>query len=342
MSVRAAIIGFGGMGKRHLSAYQAAGIEVVAIADANPAQLEQAKAQAPLTRLYTDAEKLFSAEAKRLEIVSVVTNSPAHAAVTIQAARQRIPNILCEKPMATNLRDARRMIDECQASGSRLAINYIRRWSKNHAELKRRLDAGLIGPLRHLYYQSGSTGLGNMGTVFFDAMRFYADSEAEWVMGFLDRTGTPNVRGPQFLDPGGYGMVHFRNGIRAFVDTSEDTGVRYVLHLVGAYGRVVIDELNNAWIIEARPEPERQKPLTLYTAPMEPVPFRLIEPWDVAALTSQVQTALVSGGPIACDGATGFKALELAMAFHASDQRGHERLMLPLSNGAMNLDIPFA
>lgn len=342
MPTRAAVLGFGGMGKRHLSAYRAAGIEVVAVADMNPRQLEQVKTEAPAARCYESTERLLTEEHGQLDVVSIVTNSPSHASLTIQAAQSGVPNILCEKPMATNLRDAHRMIEACRASGSRLAINHIRRWSRNHLELKRRLDDGLIGPLRHLYYQSGSAGLGNMGTLFFDTMRFYAESEVEWVLGFIDRTGTPSVRGPQFTDPGGYGILQFCNGIRAFLDTSEDTGVRYVLHLVGAYGRVVIDELQNTWTIETRPEPERRKPLTSYLAPMAPVPFHLVEPWDVVSLTSQAQAALVAGGPIACDGDTGFKALELAMAFHESDRRGHERLMLPLSDGAMDLDIPFA
>lgn len=269
MPTRAALLGFGGMGKRHLAACRMAGIDVVAIADTAAAAREQAKDQVPSARLYDNAERLLAAEARHVDVVSVVTNSPSHAALTIQAAQAGARNILCEKPMATNLRDARRMIDECRASGSRLAINHIRRWSSNHAELKRRLDAGLIGPLRHLYYQSGSTGLGNMGTVFFDTMRFYAGSEVDWVLGFIDRTGTPSVRGAQFVDPGGYGLLQFHNGIRAFLDTSEDTGVRYVLHLVGAYGRVVIDEVQNAWTIEARPDVERGKPLTNYLAAID-------------------------------------------------------------------------
>ncbi len=342
MSKRAAIIGFGSMGQRHLAAYRRAGIDVVAIADTSPGQLEQAKAQAGSARLYHDASELLRAEQDHLDVVSVVTNGPSHATVTIEAARARVPNILCEKPIATNLRDAQQMIDVCQQYGSRLAINHIRRWSRNHLELKRRLEAGLIGPLRHIYYQSGSTGLGNMGTVFFDTMRFYADSEVAWVVGFIDRTGTPSVRGTQFVDPAGYGLLQFQNGIRGFLDTSEDTGVRYLLHLVGVYGRVIVDELNNSWIVEARPEAERQKPLTLYVAPMERVPFDLDEAWDVVALTSQAQSTLVSGGPTTCDGEAGLKALEIALAFHASDRRNHQQVALPLVDGTTTLDIPFA
>jgi predicted dehydrogenase len=341
-TARAAIIGFGGMGKRHLAACRMAGVDVVAIADPQATALEQAKAQAPSARLYDSAEQLLTEEVGRVDLVSIVTNGPSHAPLTIQAARAGARNILCEKPMATNLRDAHRMIEACRTRGTRLAINHIRRWSRNHLELKRRLDDGLIGPLRHIYYQSGSTGLGNMGTVFFDTMRFYADSEAAWVLGFIDRTGTPRVRGPQFVDPGGYGLLQFQNGIRGFVDTSEDTGVRYVLHLVGAYGRVVIDELNNTWVVEARPQAERQQPLTLYVTPMEVVPFPVLEPWDVVALTSRALANLVSGAPVASDGATGLRALELAMAFHQSDRLGHQRVMVPLTDGAVTLDVPFA
>lgn len=339
---KAGIIGYGGMGVRHYAAYQKAGVDVVAICDRDKTKCATAASEHPGVQVYTDYARLYQAEKDNIDIVSIVTNSPSHASATIQAAKAGIKNILCEKPMATNLADARRMIEACKESGSRLAINYVRRWSPNHHKLKQLLDQGVIGQLRHIYIHSGSTGLGNVGSVFFDNMRFYADSEVDWVIGFIDQTGTPSPRGRQFIDPAGYGMVHFQNGVRAFLDTSEDTGVQYICELVGTHGRVVIDELSDEWRIRSRTNEDRSKPLTLYVLPMPAVPFELETRWDVVELTSKAQTALLSSETVACDGEQGFRALEIVMAFHVSERLDHRAVRLPLDAEALTLDFPFA
>ncbi|MFQ5872482.1 MAG: Gfo/Idh/MocA family protein [Dehalococcoidia bacterium] len=337
---QAAIIGFGGMGQRHYAAYQRIGAEVIAICDADSGKRDLLTSTYPVVRAYAHAHELLAEE--EVDIVSVATNGPGHAEVVIEAARQGIKNIFCEKPLATNLEDARRMIEVCAQQGSRLAVNHKHRWSPNHRKLKHLVDEGIIGPLRHLYVQCGSVGLGNMGVHFFDMMRFYTDSEVDWVIGVVDHTGTPNVRGPQFADPAGYGIISFKNGVRAFIDTSEDTGVQYVFELVGTYGRVVIDELNDCWSIKARSPKERGAPLTRYVTPMQEIPFALETPYDIVAMTASGLAELLSGGGISCAGEDGYRVLEVVMAFHLSDERGQERVLLPLEGEALKKDVPIA
>ena len=38
-----------------------------------------------------------------------------------------------------------------------------------------------------------------------------------------------------------------KDGTRCFIDSSEDTGVQYTFQIVGTYGRIIIDELNDIW-----------------------------------------------------------------------------------------------
>ncbi len=337
---KAAIIGFGGMGQRHKIAYQKLGVDVVAICDWDKEKICEIIPDYPTECTYDSYEEIL--ENKEIDILSVVTNGPTHAEVTVHAAEAGVKNIICEKPVATNLMDAQRVIEVCQKHNTCLAVNHIRRWSANHIKLKQVIEDGVIGKLRHIYFQCGSSGLGNNAIHYFDSMRFYTDSEIEWVIGFTDKIGTPNVRGTHFVDPAGYGILHFQNGVRAFIDTSEDTGVQPTYELVGEYGRIVIDEWNNSWKIFTRSNDDRKLPLTRYVQPLEENPFDVDVEFDIPDLTSFAIKELLNGGKISADGIAGMKALEVVVAFHVSDAYDNQKIYLPLSGDALELDVPIA
>lgn len=337
MKEKAAIIGFGGMGQRHYTAYKKAGVEVCAICDLYRDKIREILPDFPEEHTYCELDDMLKSE--DIDILSVVTNGPFHADMTIQASEAGINNILCEKPMATNLRDAQKILDVCNKNGTRLAINHIRRWSPDYKSLKNMLDEDVIGNLRHIYFSCGSTGLGNFVGHFFDTMRYLSDSEPDWVIGCLDKTGTINPRGERFKDPAGYGIVQFKNGTRCFVDSSEDTGVQYSFQLVGTYGRIIIDELNNSWLIRARNSELRKNPLTRYGLPMEIIPFESHE-IDIVDLTSKAITELLSGDPVSCSGDDGIKSLEMVISFHISEENGNKKIYFPLKGKSLEKDVP--
>ena len=326
--IRAAIIGFGGMGQRHHQAYRLNGIEVTAVADWDTEKVRKLLPDLPPGHIYRSDRELL--EGEEMDILSVVTNGPTHAEAAIRAAEAGIPMVLCEKPVATNLADARRVIETAARQGTRLAVNHIRRWSTTYRELRSLIGGGVIGEIRHLSFSMGSTGIGNFPLHFFDTARFLTGSEPEWAVGFLDRTGTPNPRGRGFVDPGGYGIFRFRNGARFFFDSSEDTGVQYLFEIAGTYGRILIDELNDVWQIRARREADRAIPFTRYGTDMPPVPYQRDAPHDIVQLTAAAIAELVGGGPVSCTADDGLRALEMVIALHVSEERGHAPVPFPL------------
>ena len=334
---KAAIIGFGGMGQRHYRAYQMNNVEVTAIADLDSKKVREILPDFPGDGIYASYRDLV--KDIDADIVSVVTNGPTHAEIAIAASKAGIRNLFCEKPIATNLRDAQRVIDTCDTNGTRLGVNHIRRWSSNYQRIRDLIRSGAIGEVRHLYFSCGSTGLGNFAIHFFDIARFLTGDEAAWIVGFLDRTGTPNPRGAQFTDPGGYGVISFRNGTRFFIDTSEDTGVQYLLQIVGTYGRIIIDELNDEWRIRSRDGSAISLPLTRYGTEMREIPFRSDARFDIVSLTAKAQADLLAGGPISATGEDGYRSLEMVVGFHASDARRNGRVDLPLTGDDLTRDV---
>lgn len=325
--IQAAIIGFGGMGQRHYHAYRKAGITVSAICDMNPRVILEVVPDFSKQKIYTRYQDLLANE--KPDVVSVVTNGPTHAEISSLVSESGIPCVLCEKPIATSLADAKKLNSTCKKNKTRLSVNHIRRWSPNYLQLKKMIDDGIIGELRHFYFNCGSTGLGNFAIHFFDTARMLSGSNPDWVIGITDKTGTPNPRGTQFCDPGGYGIIHYSNGARMYVDTSEDTGVQYTFQIVGTFGRIIIDERNDIWQIRRRDESLRAIPLTRYDTDMEEVNFSS-EPHNIIDLTSRGMKELVSDNYLSSTGEDGLRSLEVVVAFHVSDSERSRMVSLPL------------
>ncbi|MBM3752088.1 MAG: Gfo/Idh/MocA family oxidoreductase [Acidimicrobiia bacterium] len=339
MALRAGIVGFGGMGQRHYQAYQGTPCEVVAICEWQPERVLKVVPGFPADHIYKDVHEMFARE--QLDIVSVASNGPTHAPITIAAAEAGVRAILCEKPSGTTLAEAEAVRDAAVRTGARIAVNHIRRWSPGYLALRARLQAGEFGALRHITYSSGSTGLGNFGVHAFDLMRFLSGAEPVWVVGALDRTGTPNPRGAEYVDPAGFGMIMFSNGMRGFVDSGEDTGVNYMFTLVTEQARITIDELSTRWTVRLRSEEARRAPFTRYGMPMEDLPCVSL-PHDIVAQTRSAIVELAGDGPLSSPPADGIRALELVMAFHESDARGQSRVDLPLTGDARGRRVPIA
>lgn len=326
--VHVGIVGLGRMGRRHLAAYLGnTDVIVEACCDTNPGALDFLESSGVHCRKYSDWQRML--EEEPFDLLSIVTNGPTHAEITIAAARAKVPRIICEKPMATSINAAMQMIEVTRKSGTRLAVNYSRRWSRDYLALKEQLQSGAIGKLCEMHFVCGGGLLACNGSHFFDLMRFLSNDEPKEAIGFIDKTGTPNPRGTQFTDPGGFGLVTFRKQMRGIVDMSEDLGIPPKIEVVGSIGRVLIDEVKNLWTIASREGSDRSAPLGKYDLPL--VEHRIpAEPIDPTALLALTIKQILGNGEISCTGADGLASLQMVMAVHASDIEGNGRVPLPL------------
>lgn len=338
-----AVIGVGGMGLRHIMACQRLGARVLAICDTRDEALEAGLKEASGAVTYRSVYEFIAAVAPRADLVSIVTNTPSRAKIMLDLVQAGARRVLTEKPFTTNVADAYTVVDAYEKAGAQLTVNTFRHFCPNHTKLRDLLHSSRLGPVRSVAIQSASTGLGNMGSVFFDVMNYYVESFPVEVTGRIDKTGTPSVRGPKFRDPGGYGMVHYQNGARGFLDTSEDTGVPYTFHIVTTYGRVLIDELFNNWRISARSEEDKvHYSLTYYLAPLIEMPFELTHGYDPVEMTSFAMAAALQDRPEASNARQALMVMEMIMAMHVSDSAGRTPVKLPLATQYHALDIPFA
>ncbi|MEO6972318.1 MAG: Gfo/Idh/MocA family oxidoreductase [Rhodoferax sp.] len=76
--------------------------------------------------------------------VYISTTNELHAAQAIAAARAG-KHVLCEKPLAMTLADARTIIDACRSAGVVLATNHHLRNAASHRAIRRLVREGAIG-----------------------------------------------------------------------------------------------------------------------------------------------------------------------------------------------------
>jgi UDP-N-acetylglucosamine 3-dehydrogenase len=105
---KGAIVGFGFIAQSgHLPAYRALDeFEIIAVADISPARRAAAAQALPHARIYEDHTALLAHEAAELDFVDITAPPYAHTAVARAALDQRL-HVLCEKPLATTVSDAR-------------------------------------------------------------------------------------------------------------------------------------------------------------------------------------------------------------------------------------------
>jgi len=138
-------IGFLGVAHLHSTSYVRSllampGVEVAGMYDGNEALAAEWSERFAVPR-YAGAGDLLAAE---LDAVVVCSENALHRPYVEQAAG-RVQAILCEKPISTTTADAQAMIEICRVTGTKLQIAFPVRFAPSVIELKRQLDAGLLG-----------------------------------------------------------------------------------------------------------------------------------------------------------------------------------------------------
>jgi predicted dehydrogenase len=151
--LRGGIVGFGFIAERgHAPAYRSLpAFEVAAIADVCPARREIARAAFPSARIYANAEELVAD--KELDFVDVCTPPADHAKVALMALDRGL-HVLCEKPLATTLEDARAMLAKARSARRTLFACHNYRHSPVVKAVRRVLDEGQIGDVRLVTLQT--------------------------------------------------------------------------------------------------------------------------------------------------------------------------------------------
>jgi predicted dehydrogenase len=155
-TLRVGMIGYGFMGKAHSNAWRQAPYffnlkvrtELHTICGRNAAGVQAARAKLGWQFASSDWRELV--ESPLIEVVDISTHNDSHADIAIAAAKAG-KHVLCEKPLALNVKQAEAMLSAVRSAKvvHMVCHNYRRVPALAHA--KRLITEGALGEIRHFH-----------------------------------------------------------------------------------------------------------------------------------------------------------------------------------------------
>ncbi len=147
-NLQVGIIGTGAIGSLHAQnlALRTSGARLSAVMDIDR-ERANAVAQACGARVITDAQDLIADP--DIDAILIASPDASHAELSLAAIAAGKP-VLCEKPLATSLADAERIVNAELAARKRLVqVGFMRQVDPAHCDLQALLESGQLGaPLR--------------------------------------------------------------------------------------------------------------------------------------------------------------------------------------------------
>lgn len=341
-----ALIGCGRISPNHLAAAKANGLDIVAICDIDPANMEDKRVKFELsetTRDYVDYREMLRQE--RPELVAIATESGKHAEIALDCMEAGC-HLIIEKPIALSLADADAIIQKAEKKGVKVCACHQNRFNKSIQKIREAVEKKRFGKMlygtAHIRWNRGyeyysrakwrgtweqdGGALMNQCIHNIDLLRWMMGDEIEEVCGMTDRLNHPYIEAEDL----GIALIKFKNGAYGIVEGTTDIfphNLEETLYLFGQKGTVkagghsvnIIEEWNFADCLD---EPEEVKAKFHENPPN-------IYGYGHIPLYKDVIEAIENDRAPKVDAKAGKRALELVLAIYKSAAEG-TRVKLPL------------
>jgi predicted dehydrogenase len=300
------------------------GVQLSGVADDDPMRGQTIAAQNQAQYFHT-YEDLLDAKP---DGVIICTENNRHRALVEMAASRGI-HILCEKPIATTLEDARAIVEACEKAGVLLMTAFPMRFSAPLLEIKTRLDNGDFGeiycfnatnqgelPTKHRAWfadpeLAGGGAIMDHTVHLVDIMRWFTGSEVERMYARSNKIfHAEEVE----VETGALEMLTFENGVFATVDASWSrpqywpTWGGLTFEMVTQRGAVIVDAF-------------RQN-LNVYRHEWQRSNWAYWGSDMNQAMISDFATAIRENRPPRVTGLDGLRAVEATLAAYESNRTG--------------------
>lgn len=166
--LKVGLIGLGFMGRTHMENYirlesEGFPVKLAAICDIDKEKFEGKVAGGNIDTgssqydfskysLYIDIDEML--EKEKLDYVDITLPTYLHAEIAVKALNKGF-HVLCEKPMALNSADCKKMIDAAEKNGKKLMIAQCLRFWPEYEYLKECVESGRYGKVTSGYFYRG-------------------------------------------------------------------------------------------------------------------------------------------------------------------------------------------
>ena len=305
-------------------------IHLSAGCDIDPERLKEFGKRWHVTGLYSDYREML--EKENLDILCIATWTPLHASMTLEAAKAGIKGIFCEKPIATNLKQAQKMVRACQKNNIPLIINHERRWDAYYQQARKLIRSGKIGEIKTLIGNALSWKPGRLavsehrgGPHFQDgthlaAILLFFGGPVAWVSGHETRPG-----GEKYIEETASAMLGFKNGAIGFI---EGGGARkyfnFELDIQGTEGRLLIGNSGRELYVT-----KKSQRFTGFNE-LEKIPFPEPKKYESPFIggAREMLRTIRTGKTGFSTGTDGLRSLEIISAVYQSAQQKGKRVIV--------------
>jgi predicted dehydrogenase len=144
-ALRVAIAGTGFIGAVHARSARLAGARIVGVSASSPSRSEEAARALGAERAFESSEALV--ESADVDVVHICTPNHLHLPLA-EAALAAGKHVVCEKPLATDVDGARRLVDAAASACTAAAVPFVYRYYPTVREARDRVRSGATGPVR--------------------------------------------------------------------------------------------------------------------------------------------------------------------------------------------------
>ena len=352
LHMKYALIGCGRIAVNHIRAALDNQLEIAAVCDTVPEQMETLLAKYGLEqdasiRRYTDYKRMI-AELPDLELIAVATSSGVHAEIALYCIDCAIP-VIIEKPIAMSMEDADEIVRRSREKGVAVATCHQNRFNFAVQRARKALEAGRFGKLSHgsihvrwnrnrgYYDQAAWRGtwaedggcLMNQCIHGIDLLRWMMGDDVDTVYGLTRQQQHPYLEAEDV----GMAVVSFQSGAIATIEGTSNVypkNLEETLYLFGETGTVKIGGTStntiDVWQFADETESDREaKTLAEETSN--------VYGNGHGRLYADVMAAIREKRPPYVDAFAGRNALEMVLAIYKSMKTG-QPVKLPLKEFA--------
>ncbi len=347
--MRAGVVGLSGIGERpaalgaaagwgtamphsHVSAYHhVADTEVVSVCDISEEAIANFNADwnetLPEVNTYTSHVEML--EKENLDIISVVTGDNVHAQICIDGAEAGVKGILCEKPIASSLSDADRIIAAVDKAGIPFLVDHSRRWMFPWVQAAQLIEDGAIGDVLRVVANEGGPRamLFRNGTHMCDTINWFAQGNPTAVYA-VNEIGFEDY-GPRYASDGGHDpdtdpavsiLIEYDNDVRAFWNMCKPMPGVFDVDVFGSKGilRVTQERATITTEGDARQLVTADIPHTQYTQ------------GHIAGAVVELLDLIRNGGTPTCGTTEARQVMEVLLGALHSSAGGNVRVAMPI------------
>ncbi len=345
-----ALIGCGRIAVNHIKAAVNNDLELVAVCDVVPEHIdvlfEKTGYDKPVER-YEDYKRMIEDHAD-LEIVSIATDSGAHARIALDCIDRGI-HVIIEKPIAMSLRDADEIIRRSAEKGVKVSACHQNRFNIAVQEMRHAVESGRFGKISHgsvhvrwnrnrAYYEqapwrgkwaSDGGALMNQCIHGIDLLRWMMGDGVEEVYGATRQQYHPYLQ----CEDIGMAVVKFKNGAIGTIEGTVNVfpkNLEETLYLFGQTGTVKLGgtSCNNidVWEFADSVQEDQEK------AGLREATSNVYGNGHTSLFADMIEAIRTDRQPYV-DALGGRNALEMVLAIYKSQLTG-EPVKLPLADFA--------